>query len=130
MKQRGVYNLLVLVFRSEGKCMKHWKYDLGTEGEVLRSLIENENEKESIENIIAVYNQLIRCLNTWKGKLRNDKNKKDWEYDIDLIIEDFRCACPDLRNKNVIYKKEKSNLNYNLRDFYEMCECGRVWIGQ
>nr|WP_298061009.1 hypothetical protein [uncultured Blautia sp.] len=107
--------------------MKHWKYDLGTEGEVLRSLIENENE--TIENIIAIYNQLIKCLEVWKGKLRNEDSKKDWEYDIDLIIEDFRCACPDSRNNNLIYKEEKANLNYNLKDFYEMCDCGSVWIG-
>ena len=43
--------------------MAEWKYRLEFEGKELRNLI---NKEEIMENIIAVYNQIIVCLKSWK----------------------------------------------------------------
>ena len=66
--------------------MTEWKYKLDFEGKVLRSLI---NKEETIENIIAIYNQIIVCLESWKKRLRKP-DKENWEYDIESMIEDLQ----------------------------------------
>lgn len=104
--------------------MIEWKYKLELEGKTLRSLI---NKEETMENIIAIYNQIIVCLESWKKRLRKS-DKANWEYDIESMIEDLQCVCPDLKNNDGYYE-EQENLNYYLRDFYDMCDAARVWIG-
>lgn len=104
--------------------MAEWKYRLEFEGKELRSLI---NKEETMENIITVYNQIIVCLKSWKKQLLKP-DKDDWEYDIESMIEDLQCACPDIENNNGYYE-EQENLNYYLRDFYDMCDVAKVWIG-
>lgn len=105
--------------------MTNWKYKIGFEGKVLRDLI---NEEETIENIIAIYKQIIRCLESWKGKL-SDSDKEDWEYDIENMIEDLQFACPDAEDDELSYDEEENKINYYLNDFYDMCDNARVWIG-
>lgn len=104
--------------------MANWKYNLRFEGKVLRELI-NKEDGETIENVIAIYKQIISCLEYWKKRLL-ESDKEDWEYDIEEMIEDLQCACPDIEDD---YYEEKENLNYYLRDFYDMCDNARVWIG-
>lgn len=104
--------------------MANWKYNLRFEGKTLRELINKENG-ETIENVIAIYKQIISCLEYWKKRLL-DSDREDWEYDIEAMIEDLQCACPDIEDD---YYEEKENLNYYLRDFYDMCDNARVWIG-
>ena len=104
--------------------MTEWKYKLDFEGKVLRSLI---NKEETIENIIAIYNQIVVCLESWKRRLC-EPDKEDWEYDIESMIEDLQCACPDVEDNNG-YDEEQDNLNCYLKDFYDMCDNARVWIG-
>lgn len=106
--------------------MTNWKYKLDPYGQVLRELI-NKEGGETIENIISIYNQIIKCLEYWKKRL-SDADKEDWEYDIETMIEDLQCACPDIED-NLDYEEEEENLNYYLRDFYDMCDNARVWIG-
>lgn len=106
--------------------MAVWKYRLEFEGKLLRELLRKEDE--TIENIIAIYNQLIICLEKWKRRLLKS-DKEDWEYEIENMIEDLQCACPDAEDDSLNYKDEEENLNYYLRDFYDMCDNARVWIG-
>lgn len=105
--------------------MAVWKYKLEFEGKALRELI---NKEETIENIVAIYNQIITCLETWKKRLLKT-DKEDWEYNIEEMIEDLQCACPDIEDGDLDYYDEQENLNYYLRDFYDMCDNARVWIG-
>lgn len=71
--------------------MERWKYKLEFEGKLLRELIDGD---EIIENIIAIYNQVIRCLQSLKScMIKRDVDK--WEYEIDAMIEDLQCACPE-----------------------------------
>ena len=105
--------------------MVEWKYRLEFEGKSLRNLI---NKEETIENIVAIYKQLIVCLESWKKRLK-ESDKEDWEYDIETMIEDLQCAYPDLEDDTLNYKEEEENLNYYLRDFYDMCDSARVWVG-
>lgn len=105
--------------------MLEWKYRLEYEGKTLRSLI---NKEETMENIIAIYNQIILCLEHLKNRLRED-DKEEYEYDIESMIEDLQCACPDMEDNSLVYKEEQDNLNYYLGDFYDMCDSARVWIG-
>lgn len=107
--------------------MKNWKYNLRFEGKVLRELI-NKEGGETIENIIAIYKQIISCLEHWKKRLL-ESDKEDWEYVIETMIEDLQCACPDIEDNILSYKEEEANLNYYLRDFYDMCDNARVWVG-
>lgn len=104
--------------------MANWKYNLRFEGKALRELI-NKEDGETIENVIAIYKQIISCLEYWKKRLL-ESDKEDWEYDIEEMIEDLQCACSDVKDD---YYEEKENLNYYLRDFYDMCDNARVWIG-
>ena len=105
--------------------MANWKYNLRFEGKMLRELI---NKEETMENIVAIYKQIIACLETWKRRLL-ETDKEDWEYDIEEMIEDLQCACPDMEDGSLDYEEEQENLNYYLRDFYDMCDNARVWIG-
>lgn len=105
--------------------MTVWKYKLEFEGKTLRSLI---NKEETMENIIAIYNQIILCLEHLKSRLRG-YDKEEYEYDIESMIEDLQCACPGMEDETLSYEEEEENLNYYLRDFYDMCDDARVWIG-
>lgn len=105
--------------------MTKWKYKLGFEGKTLRSLV--RKEEETIENIIAIYNQIIVCLKSWKKRL-HESDKENWEYDIELMIEDLQSDCPNVEENNG-YDEERDQINYYLRCFYDMCDDARVWIG-
>ena len=59
--------------------MANWKYKLEFEGKALRELI---NKEETMENIVAIYKQLINCLKTWKKRLV-ESDKEDLEYGIE-----------------------------------------------
>lgn len=53
--------------------MERWKYKLEFEGKLLRELIDGD---EIIENIIAIYNQVIRCLQSLKScMIKRDVDK-------------------------------------------------------
>lgn len=107
--------------------MANWKYNLRFEGKALRELI-NKEDGQTVENVIAIYKQIINCLEYWKKRLL-ESDKEDWEYDIETMIEDLQCACPDIEDEDLDYYDEQENLNYYLRDFYDMCDNARVWIG-
>ena len=48
--------------------------------------------------------------------------------EVESMIKDLKCACPDVEDNNG-YDEEQDNLNYYLKDFYDMCDNARVWIG-
>ena len=106
--------------------MNKWKYTLQLEGEALRFLI--TKEKKTLENIIAIYKQIIVCLETWKKRLL-ESDREDWEYRIEAMIDDLRCACPDVEEGVLSYSEAEETLNCYLDDFYDMCDEARVWIG-
>lgn len=81
--------------------MERWKYKLEFEGKLLRELIDGD---EIIENVIAIYNQVIRCLQSLKSC---------------MIKRDLSLDC----------EEEKEKLNCCLSDFYDLCDNARVWIG-
>ena len=103
-----------------------WKYRLEFAGKELRRLINDGGE--TLENIVAIYKQMIACLERWKKILRKS-DKENWEYAIETMIDDLECAYPDLEDKSLNYHEEEENLNYYLRDFYDLCDAARVWIG-
>lgn len=105
--------------------MANWKYNLGYKGEVLKGLI---NGEETLKNIIAIYKQMIICLEYLNKKLL-ESDREDWEYEIEAMIEDLQCACPDIEDNDLDYYDERDNLNFCLKDFYDMCDDARVWIG-
>lgn len=105
--------------------MAKWKYELGAEGKILREMIDGE---ETIENVISIYNQLIKCLKYCLKQL-SAKDKEFFEYDFESMIEDFECARPESDDEEIDYYDERDNLNYCLRDFYDLCDSARVWIG-
>ena len=107
--------------------MNKWKYKLELEGKELRKLIDEGDE--TLETVILIYKQIIVCLKLLKAKLTKI-DKSNLECDIDSMIEDFQLACPEDADDNIYdYQEEEENLNYNLRDFYDFCDCNRVWIG-
>ncbi len=105
--------------------MAEWKYKLEYQGKLLRKYI---NKEQTMENIVAIYNQMMFCLKKWKAVLKKE-DKEDWEYDIETMIDDLQCAIPDLADEELCYEDEEENLNYYLRDFYDMCDSARVWVG-
>lgn len=105
--------------------MTEWKYKLEHHGKILREYI---NNKQTIENVIAIYNQMIACLERLKEILKKE-DKEDWKYDIETMIDDLQCAIPDLEDEELCYEDEEENLNYYLEDFYDLCDGARVWIG-
>lgn len=105
--------------------MTEWKYKLEYHGKLLREYIKKE---QTVENIIAIYRQMIVCLERWKEILKKE-DKEYWEYNIDTMIEDLQCATPDLEDEELCYEDEEENLNYYLGDFYDLCDAARVWIG-
>ena len=106
--------------------MSGWKYNLYFEGKILRSLINKEDE--TIENVIAICNQLITCLKTWRRRLRH-VDKEEWEYDIETMIDDLKCFALNLEDDTLSYEEAQENLNLWLGDFYDMCDLARVLIG-
>lgn len=104
--------------------MKKWKYYMDIYGNPLREML--HNEEETIENIINIYKQMILFLKVWKNKM-DAKDIKEFEYDIDCLIADMECACPDTIEHD--YEAEQSNVNWYLDRFYDICDDGRCWIG-
>lgn len=105
--------------------MKKWKYELEDEGKQLRKLMNEGNE--TLETVIAVYNQMVVCLKSLKLKLIG-ADKINLQYNIDCMIEDFQTACPESDTEIYNYYDEEDNLNYNLREFYDFCDDNMVWI--
>lgn len=104
--------------------MKKWKYHMDTYGKPFRKLF--DSEEETIEHIIDIYKHMILFLKEWKKRL-SDEDKEEFEYDIDCLIEDMECACPDIMEED--YYAEEANVNEYLRQFYDICDDGRCWIG-
>lgn len=106
--------------------MANWKYRLEYSGKNLRNLINDGGQ--TLENIVAIYNQIITCLEYLQKRLT--KSDIDiWKDEIENMIEELRCECPDLQDESLEYADEEENLNYHLRDFYDLCDAARVWIG-
>jgi hypothetical protein len=105
--------------------MATWKYSLDVEGKQLRALI---NKGETVEDIVEIYNQLITCLESLKRKLRKP-DAEVLESEIETMIEDLQYAMPDTEDSDLTYEDEEENLNCYLRDFYDMCDGERVWVG-
>ena len=38
-------------------------------------------------------------------------------------------SCPDIEDPELIYKDEEAILNMHLKEFYDLCDNMRVWIG-
>ena len=93
-------------------------------GKSIREAI-NSGE-ETIENIIDIYQKMIIFLKVWKEKL-TAYDEITFSYDIESLIEDLECACPDASEED--YETEEDNLNYYLNDFYNLCDSGSCWIG-
>ena len=85
-----------------------------------------DDEEETIERIIDIYKHMILFLQEWKKRLTVE-DREAFEYDIDSLIEDMECACPDINEED--YDAEESNVNEYLRQFYDICDDGRCWIG-
>lgn len=93
-------------------------------GKPIRNLI--NNEEETIENIINIYQKMISFLKAWKKKLTTS-DEMDFGYDIESLIEDLECNCPDATEEG--YEIEEDNLNCYLNEFYDLCDYGNCWIG-
>lgn len=106
--------------------MGKWKYKLEDEGKQLRKLINDGDE--TLETVIAVYNQIINCLKSLKMKLVG-VDKVNLQYSIDSMVEDFQMTCPEADTDIYNYYDEEDNLNFNLREFYDFCDDNRVWVG-
>ena len=104
--------------------MPMWKYNIEMNGKQLREAI---NKDQTIETIVMVYDAIISCLNSLKKKL-GAEDKEGVEYEIEEMIEDLQCACPDI-NDCLDYDEEEQNVNLYLTDFYDFCDRNRVWIG-
>ena len=105
--------------------MASWEYSLESEGKELRRLI--GNQEKNMKNIVAIYNQIVTCLESLKKNLE-ESDRENWEYDIKSMIDDLKCACPDLNDESLEYYEEEETLNSYLSDFYDLCDAARVWI--
>ena len=38
-------------------------------------------------------------------------------------------SCPDIEDPGLIYNDEEAILNSHLKEFYDLCDAIRVWIG-
>lgn len=104
--------------------MNKWKYDMTAYGKPFRELF--KNEEETIERIIKTYECMILFLKAWRKRLTVE-DREVFEYDIDCLIEDMECACPDINEED--YDEEVLNVNEYLRQFYDICDKRRCWIG-
>lgn len=104
--------------------MKQWKYNMEAYGKPFRELF--DNEEETIEHIIDIYKHMILFLQEWKKRLIAE-DREEFEYDIDCLIEDMECACPNVDDDD--YESEEANVNEYLEKFYDICDERRCWIG-
>lgn len=109
--------------------MEVWKFEkmevsYGCLRETIQRIV--KSEEETIEHIIDIYKHMILFLQAWKKRLTVE-DREAFEYDIDCLIEDMECACPDINEED--YDSEESNVNEYLRQFYDICDEGRCWIG-
>lgn len=45
------------------------------------------------------------------------------------MIEDIQMPCPDTEDPGLIYNDEETVLNSHLKEFYDLCDAIRVWVG-
>lgn len=106
--------------------MEKWKYSLAGNGKKLRELI--NNREETVENIIAVYKQMRRCLMEIKTILK----KKDYDYfkdDINDLLDWCYIDTPEISDDFLEYEDAEICLNLRLEEFYDLCDAARVWLG-
>ena len=105
--------------------MNKWKYKLESQGRKLRELLDKD---DTITTIVEIYNQMEVCLKSLL-KMLVPRDLEEWKYDIESMIEDIQMACPDIEDSELIYNDEEAILNRYLKDFYDLCDSMRVWIG-
>ena len=105
--------------------MNKWKYKLESHGRKLRELLDKD---DTITTILEIYNQMEVCLKSLL-KMLDPRDLEEWKYDIESMIEDIQMACPDIEDSELIYNDEEAILNRHMKDFYDLCDSMRVWIG-
>lgn len=105
--------------------MSNWKYKLEFQGSKLRELL---NKDDTITTIVEVYKQMDVCLKLLL-KILVPSDSEEWKDDIECLIEEIQMSCPDINDPELIYNDEEAILNRHLKDFYDLCDNMRVWIG-
>ena len=112
--------------------MAEWKYELPTEGKLLRELIEAEGEDEN-EQAAKVIDQLRRCCKILLGQLDAD----DEEYhrgEIEELYNLIDGEADALRNNpdeisGWGFESSEELIDSRLAGFYDICDGCRCWVG-
>ena len=100
--------------------MYKWNYNLGTNGVVLRDLINYGDSSQ--ENYIAIVDQIIKCCR-WLLTHLHEEDKEAYDWDLEDMIQE----CKDI--KYDIDEYDEESINDVLDEFYNLMDEMRVWIG-
>lgn len=84
--------------------MAKWKYNLPNSS-TLRQAIEDEDSDAILRQIVEGYK--------WMAKTFDE----DMTSEIESVNDDIECQAFD-----------EDSVNYHLNDFYDECDCRKVWI--
>ena len=107
-----------------------WNYRLEAEGKKLREFVDGD---ETFENSAACIDQLRVCCKRVMDALRG-RDKEYYYDDFEELYELMDGEADVLRtNPSEIFEWEFTGatelVNERLREFYDLCDAARVWVG-
>lgn len=113
--------------------MDNWKYSLNAEGKALREAIHGGDN--TTESCIRTLQHLLLCLKRLKSKLPEDEYIwyfDDLKMNVEASIEEFQEAVDsnfEGFSEDGFYIYAEDCVNEMLGEFYDGCDCLRIWIG-
>lgn len=93
--------------------MARWRYTLKF-GEALRNAIHDEDYEAVLDALVACFTELHKAL------------PEDYdEYELENDLEDITIIKENMEDGDDV----EDDINYELSDFYDLCDGLRVWVG-
>ena len=102
--------------------MANWKYDLGETGKTLRERI-NECDFETCSDILPVMDALLACY----AKIEKLLPEEDFSA-FSSQQDDAQIVRDDIRDGEMPIDDAIWNVNFELDEFYDLCDLYRIWI--
>ena len=93
--------------------MGRWRYTLKF-GEALRNAIDDENYEAILDALVACFTEINKAL------------PEDYEsYELEKDLEEISIIKENMEDGEDV----EDDINYELSDFYDLCDGLRIWVG-
>lgn len=99
--------------------MNRWKHTLKN-GKKLREAISDDDNIQTLEALRECYKEINRIMSS----AFNDADLEDVLYEIDNQLDN----CENYEDYDMTEDDVQDEINYMLRQFYDLCDYLRIWV--